>query len=213
MSIPLLAQHSMMATTHALYGMALGASLLALAPEFAPAAMLVGFVAGFLPDLDAYADHRRTLHFPVYFTLAAVPAVAVAAAVPSLLTVSVAAALAAMALHAVMDAGGGGLSLRPWDEQPERAVYSHFHGRWVAPKRFVEYDGAPSDLLLALGAGLPLLAVTSGSTRTLVAGTLVFSAGYVLVRKRLVEIVTVAIRYTPRRLQILVPRRFDHLVE
>lgn len=203
----------MMATTHALYGMVVGASVLAIAPEYAPVTMLVGFVAGILPDLDAYADHRRTLHFPVYLSLAAVPCVGLAALAPSLLTVSLATALVAMAVHAVMDAGGGGLSLRPWDEQPEKAVYSHFHGRWVAPKRFVEYDGAPSDFLLALGAGLPLLAVTSGPTRTLVAGTLVFSAGYVVVRKRLVEIVTVAIRYTPRRLQVLVPRRFDHLVE
>lgn len=203
----------MMATTHALYGMAVGASVLTIAPEYAPVTMLVGFVAGFVPDLDAYADHRRTFHFPVYLSLAAVPCIVVAALAPSLLTVSLATALVAMALHAVMDGGGGGLSLRPWDEQPDKAVYSHFHGRWVSPRRFIEYDGAPSDLLLALGAGLPLLAVTGGPTRTLVAGTLVFSAGYVVVRKRLVEIVTVAIRYTPRRLQILVPRRFDHLVE
>lgn len=203
----------MMATTHALYGMAVGASVLAIAPEYAPVTMLVGFVAGILPDLDAYADHRRTLHFPVYLSLAAVPCVGLAALAPSLLTVSLATALVAMAVHAVMDAGGGGLSLRPWDEQPEKAVYSHFHGRWVPPRRFIEYDGSPADFLLALGTGLPLLAVTSGPTRTLVAGTLVFSAGYVVVRKRLVEIVTVAIRYTPRRLQVLVPRRFDNLVE
>ncbi len=203
----------MMAMTHALYGMAVGASLLAIAPEHAPAAMVVGFVAGFLPDIDAYADHRRTLHFPVCFTIAAAPAIGLAALAPSLWTVALATALVAMALHAVMDAAGGGLSLRPWEEQPDRAVYSHFHGRWVAPRRLVEYDGSPSDLLLALGAGIPLVAVTTGPLRALVAVTLVFSAGYVVVRKRLVEIVTVAIRYTPRRLHVLVPRRFDHLVE
>lgn len=203
----------MMATTHALYGMAAGAATLAVAPEHAPVAMLVGYVAGFLPDLDAYAAHRRTLHFPVYFSVLAVPAVGLAVTWPSLLTVSLGTAIAALALHAVMDAGGGGLSLRPWDEQPDRAVYSHFHGDWVAPRRYVPYDGAPSDLLLALGAGLPLLAVTTGSYRLLVVGTLVLSAGYVVVRKRLVEIVSVAIRLTPRRLHVLVPRRFDHLVE
>ena len=213
MGVPSVAVDTMMATTHALYGMAVGASLLAISPEYAPVAMAVGFLAGFLPDLDAYAAHRRTLHFPVYFSLAAVPAVAVAALAPMRLTIVLATALVAMALHAVMDAGGGGLSLRPWDEQPDRAVYSHFHGRWVAPKRLVEYDGAPSDFVLALGAGLPLLVVTTGPLRLLVAGTLVFSAGYVLVRKRLVEIVTVAIRYTPARLHVLVPRRFEHLAE
>jgi hypothetical protein len=203
----------MMATTHALYGMAAGAATLAVAPEYAPVAMLVGFVAGFLPDFDAYAEHRRTLHFPVYFSALAVPATLVAAVAPSLLTVSLATALVALAAHAVMDAGGGGLSLRPWEEQPDRAVYSHYHGRWVAPRRFVAYDGAPADFLLALVAGVPLLAVTTGPLRALVVGTLVFSAGYVLVRKRLVELVTVAVRYTPRSLHFLVPRRFDHLVD
>lgn len=203
----------MMATTHALYGMAIGAVLLPIAPEYAPAAMVVGFVAGFLPDLDVYANHRRSLHFPVYASLAAVPAVAVAALVPSLPTVLLATVLAAIGLHGVMDAAGGGLSLRPWEDQPDRAVYSHFHGHWVAPRRVVAYDGAPSDLLLALCAGVPLFAVTTGPTRTLVAGTLLFSTGYVLVRKHLVEIVSVAVRYTPSSLHVLVPQRFDHLVE
>jgi hypothetical protein len=203
----------MMATTHALYGMAVGASVLALAPEYAPVAMLVGFVAGFLPDLDAYATHRRTFHFPVYAFLGAIPCAAVAVLAPSVPSVSLATALVAMGLHAVMDAAGGGLSLQPWDDRPDRAVYSHVHGRWVEPRRFIEYDGAPADFLLALAAGVPLLLLTSGSLRTLVAGTLVLSAGYVLVRKRLVDIVTVALRYTPARLAVLVPRRFDHLRE
>lgn len=203
----------MMATTHALYGMAVGASLLLVAPEYATAAMLVGFVAGFLPDLDVYAGHRRTLHFPVYASLVAIPAVAIAVLVPSLPSVLLATALVAVALHPVMDVVGGGLSLRPWEDHPDRAVYSHFHGRWIAPRRFVAYDGAPADLLLAFGAGLPLLAVTTGPTRLLVAGTLFFSTGYVLVRKHLVEIVSAAIRHTPSSLHVLVPRRFDHLVE
>jgi hypothetical protein len=175
--------------------------------------MVVGYVAGVVPDLDAYAEHRRTLHFPVYFSLCAIPALALAVVSPSVLTVSLATALVALAAHAVMDAGGGGLSLRPWVEQPDRAVYSHYHGRWVSPRRFVAYDGAPSDFALALGAGLPLLAVTAGSFRGLVAATLVLSLAYVLLRKRLVEIVTVAIRLTPRRLHVLIPRRFDNLID
>jgi hypothetical protein len=203
----------MMATTHALYGMAAGASLLAVAPEYAPTAMVVGYVAGAVPDFDAYAEHRRTLHFPVYAPLCAVPALALAVVSPSVPTVSLAAALVALAAHAVMDAGGGGLSLRPWADEPDRAVYSHYHGRWISPRRLVAYDGAPGDFALALGAGLPLLLVTAGPYRLLVATTLVCSAVYVLLRKRLVEIVTVAVRLTPRRLHVLVPRRFDHLVD
>jgi hypothetical protein len=203
----------MMVTTHALYGMAVGASMLAIAPEYAPVAMLVGFVAGVLPDLDTYATHRRTFHFPVYSFLVAVPSAAVAVLAPSVVSVSLATALVALWLHAVMDVADGGLSLQPWADRPDRAVYSHFHGRWVAPRRVVEYDGAPADFLLALAAGVPLLMLTTGSLRTVVVGTLVLSAGYVLVRKRLVDIATVAIRYTPARLSVFVPRRFDELSE
>ncbi len=203
----------MMATTHALYGMAVGASLLAIAPEYAPVAMVVGYVAGIVPDLDVYADHRRTLHFPVYFSVLAVVAVGVASLQPSQVTVALATALLALAVHAVMDAGGGGLSLRPWVDQPDRAVYSHYHDRWIAPRRLVAYDGAPSDLAVALVAGVPLLLVTTGTYRWLVVGTLLFSLGYVLIRRRLVALVALAIRVTPRQLHVFVPRRFDHLVD
>lgn len=201
----------MMATTHALWGMVLGAPVLTFAPEFAPAAMTAGYVGGILPDLDAYAEHRQTLHFPVYATLLAAAVAAVAAVAPSVATVSLSVALAALAAHAAMDAGGGGLSLRPWTEQPDRAVYSHFHGRWIAPRRYVRYDGAPEDLLLAVVAAAPLLAVTTGSLRFLVVVTLLISVGYVLVRRRLVEIATAALRYVPASLDVLVPRRFDEL--
>lgn len=203
----------MMATTHALYGMAVGASVLSVAPEYAPTAMVVGYVAGAVPDFDAYAEHRRTLHAPVYCTLLAVPALLLAVVSPSVLSVSLATALVALAAHAVMDAGGGGLSLRPWIDEPGRAVYSHYHGRWIPPRRLIAYDGAPGDLALALLAGLPLLAVTAGLLRGLVAATLLVSMAYVLVRKRFVEIVTLVIHLTPQRLYVLVPRRFDHLID
>ncbi|MFC6727238.1 metal-dependent hydrolase, partial [Natronoarchaeum mannanilyticum] len=83
----------MMATTHALWGMALALPVLALAPEFAPVAFGAGLVAGLFPDLDLYAGHRRTFHFPVYASLAAVPAIALAIVAPLPWTVAFAAGL------------------------------------------------------------------------------------------------------------------------
>ncbi len=199
----------MMASTHALYGMAAAMAIATVLPEAAPQALFAGFVGGFVPDLDVYASHRRTLHAPVYGSAVAGLAVGVAFLTPGPLTVVVASAAVGAALHAVMDVGGGGLSLEPWADQPERAVYSHFHGWWLRPRRWVAYDGSPGDLVLAFAAGLPLLVTATGSLRLLVAGALALSVAYALLRKRLVGILLAVLERTPDRLQRFVPRRVE----
>lgn len=203
----------MMATTHALVGAALGASTLAFAPELAPAAMLAGAVGGALPDLDVYAAHRRTFHFPVLLTPVALLAVAVAAAAPGPLTVLVAVGLAAAAVHSAMDLFGGGLELEPWKATSDRAVYNHALGRWHAPRRWVDYDGSPRDLTLATAVGLPTLLVASGLPRVQagLAALLGVSAGYTLVRRRLPAIAAAIVGHLPRRLFVLIPARFDEI--
>jgi len=203
----------MMATTHGLWGLALGATLAVQVPESAPVALVAGFLGGVAPDLDIYANHRRSLHAPVYGTCLACLAVGVTLLAPSPFTVAVAAALAAAALHALMDAAGGGLSLRPWTENPDRAVYSHYHGQWVPPRQWVRYDGAPEDLLVAAAVGLPLLVVLDGYFQFGVAALLGCSVVYVAVRRRLVPLVEACLVYVPDSLSVVVPRRFDHLEE
>lgn len=199
----------MMASTHALYGMAAATAVAVVLPEAAPHALVAGFVGGFLPDLDAYAAHRRTLHSPVYGSVLAGLALGLAVLAPGPLTVVLASAVTGAALHAIMDVGGGGLSLEPWTDRPERAVYSHFHQRWLRPRRWVAYDGSPGDLVLALAAGLPLLTTTTGTLRLLVAGALTLSVAYALVRKRLVAILLVVLEQIPDRLQRFVPQRIE----
>lgn len=147
----------MMVFTHALAGVVLAALVAVVAPEHAPLALVAGAAGGVFPDLDIYVGHRKTLHFPVYASVAAVPALAIAAAVPTAATVALAAVLLGAGAHAAMDALGGGLELRPWEATSDRAVYSHFHDRWVEPRRLVRYDGAPEDLIL--GALLAAIAI------------------------------------------------------
>lgn len=197
----------MMAMTHALAGLLVGALALPLVPALAPTALAAGFLGGLAPDLDIFATHRRTLHFPVYgppvAALLAVPAILV----PGNVTVFVAVFAGAAALHAAMDVAGGGLGLQPWLQEDDRAVYSHALGRWIAPWGPIEYDGAPADFLLALALGLPLLVVGSGPVWWLVVGLLGTAAGYVLVRKRLVAILSALTDLVPRPLWILLPGR------
>ncbi|WP_209438281.1 metal-dependent hydrolase [Natronococcus sp. JC468] len=198
----------MMATTHALLGMVLALPVLAIAPEFAPAAFLAGLAGGLAPDLDLYAGHRKTLHYPVYAALAAGPAAGLAVLVPSTPTVSLAVGLAAAAAHAAIDAAGGGLELRPWLADSERAVYSHYHDRWIRPRRWVRYDGAPEDLALAGGAAAPLVVVADGPVAGAALALLAVSAVYVLLRKPLATVAERLARAVPAGLHSYVPERY-----
>lgn len=198
----------MMATTHALWGMTLAVPVLAVAPEFAPVAALAGLVGGLAPDLDLYTGHRKTLHYPVYGTLAALPAIGLAVFAPSSVTVALAVALAAAALHAVTDAFGAGLELRPWEGTSDRAVYSHYHGQWIQPRRWVRYDGAPEDLgLAAIGAGVVVAAGFEVASIVAVA-LLSVSAIYVVLRKPLAVVAQRLVAFVPEPLVPYVPARY-----
>jgi hypothetical protein len=198
----------MMATTHVLWGMVLALPVLGFAPEFAPVAFVAGLVGGLLPDLDLYAGHRKTLHYPVYAPLTAVPAVALAVAAPSTTTVALAVGLAAAAVHAVTDVLGGGLELRPWQKGSERAVYSHYHGRWIRPRRVVRYDGAPEDLALAGLVAVPLLVTSNGLVTAVTVALLSVSVVYVALRKPLATVAERLAGLAPDPLLPYLPERY-----
>ncbi|WP_313692155.1 metal-dependent hydrolase [Halorarum halobium] len=200
----------MMATTHALAGMLLAVPVSLVAPELAPAAFVAGGVGGFVPDLDLYAGHRKTLHYPVYGSVAAVPAVGLAALVPTEATVALAAFLVGAALHARMDVYGGGLELRPWEGTSERAVYDHARGRWRRPRRVVRYDGAPEDLLVSLAFSAPLLVVLDAApnVQPVVSSLLAVSLLYVALRKPLGRLAASLAALVPARVRGYVPDRY-----
>ncbi|MFC7078835.1 metal-dependent hydrolase [Halorussus caseinilyticus] len=198
----------MMATTHALFGVVLASAAVGVAPEFAPVALVAGVVGSVFPDLHLYAGHRRTLHYPVYYAVAAVPAVALAVALPGAATVAFAVFLAGAAAHSLMDVLGGGLELKPWQARSERAVYDHFNGRWVPPRRWVRYDGAPEDLLVAVAFGAPALVAYDGPVRTFVGAVLLVSTGYALARKHLAALVERLVPLAPAAVHTRLPERF-----
>ncbi|WP_158055524.1 metal-dependent hydrolase [Halorussus halophilus] len=180
----------MMNTTHAAMGVTLAAPLVAVAPELAPIAALAGFAGGVFPDFDmVVGEHRRTLHFPVYYSLAAVVAGAAVFVAPIPTSTGVAATffLLSAALHSITDAAGGGLELRPWEPSDERGVYLHPAKRWVAPRRWIRWDGAPEDLLLAVVLSVPGLLLFDQRIRTLTVLGLGVSVVYTAFRKRLPE--------------------------
>ena len=173
----------MMLPTHALAGMVLALPVAVAAPEFAPVALAAGLAGGVLPDLDMYVGHRKTLHYPVYFSALAAGALVVALVVPTALTVGLAVFLLGAALHSVTDVFGGGLELRPWEGTSDRAVYSHYHGEWIAPRRYVGYDGSPADFLLSGVLAVPLLVTVDGPFRLAVLAGLAVAVVYTAVRR------------------------------
>lgn len=177
----------MMVTTHALSGLLLAVPVALIAPEFAVVAATAGFAGGVFPDLDMPGQHRRTLHFPVYFTVAAAVAGAIALVAPSAWSIGVALFLAAAAAHSLSDVLGGDLELRPWEGVGDRGVYSHYHRRWWRPRRWIRYDGAPEDAVMTLGLGLLALAAYDARFDAVVAATVAVGLGYAVVRRRIVR--------------------------
>lgn len=178
----------MMLPTHALWGMALALPVVWIAPEYAGIALLAGFLGGAFPDLDMYVGHRKTLHYPVGYAALAVPAVAVGVLVPSAPTIALGVGVTAAALHSRSDVYGGGLELRPWEGTSDRAVYDHYRGRWIAPRRWIGYDGSPGDLALSAVAAVPLLVISDGWFDALVLASLGVAVVYTAVRRHLPSI-------------------------
>lgn len=198
----------MMLPTHVLAGMLLAAPLVRVAPELAPVGFAAGFLGGLFPDLDLYVGHRKTLHFPVYYSLFAAIALLVALLAPSAATVGAALFLLGAALHSVADMYGGGLELRPWEGNSDRAVYDHYRGTWIAPRRLVRYDGAVEDLALSVGLSLPLLLLVTSPLRQVVLGTLLVAAVYTVSRRYLAELAAQIAPYAPDALSPFLPDRY-----
>jgi len=202
-----------MLPTHALCGMVLASPLVFIAPEFAAIALVAGFLGGVLPDLDLYVGHRKTLHYPVYYAALTVVAVPIAILVTTTATVAVAFFLLGAAVHSVADVFGGGLELRPWEGTSERAVYDHLRGTWIAPRRWVRYDGSPEDLLLSTVLAVPLLVTLGGMLRWIVVTSLVVAGVYTAVRRVLPTAAVFLVESTllqalPDRVLARVPPRY-----
>ena len=197
-----------MATTHALAGIAVASVTLLVAPEQAPVAMAAAAVGGVFPDLDLYAGHRRTLHYPVYYPLGAALAFAGLALLPSVFTLALAWFLLGAAFHAVMDVFGGGLELRPWEGTSNRAVYDHFNERWLAPRRWIRYDGAPEDLLLAGTLAVPAAVAGPAPLDGLALGLVVVSMAWALARKSVASASERIVPLLPPRVVARLPERF-----
>ncbi|MFB6101895.1 MAG: metal-dependent hydrolase [Haloplanus sp.] len=179
----------MMATTHAAVGLLLALPLAVVAPDLAAAGALAAMAGGVFPDLDLLAgEHRKTLHFPDYYWLAALPALAAVVVVPTPWIAATAWFFLSAAVHSVSDAFGAGTEPRPWERTSAQAVYLHSRSRWLAPRYWVRYDGAPEDYLLTVLCLSPGLLVFGPTVARVTVVFLAVGGAYTLVRKRLPDL-------------------------
>lgn len=172
-----------MLPTHAIIGVALALPVAVVFPEFASIALLAGLLGGVFPDFDMYFGHRKTLHYPTYYSGLAIAVVPVFIVIPTTVTIALTLILVGAAVHSVMDIFGGGLELRPWEATSDRAVYDHYRSKWLAPRRLIRYDGAPEDFLLASVVSIPLLIALDGMFQWVVVLSVVVAAIYAAVRR------------------------------
>lgn len=175
----------MMTSTHTVVGAGLGLVTGAIAPELATPALVVGAIGGTFPDADLLATHRRSLHFPVGYGVLAILTGGLAVAQPTPQLVLLAVFLCASVVHCAMDVFAGGVEPHPWEANSTKGVYNHLTGRWIRPRRWVRYAGAPEDLGLVILASVPVLTMTTGGARFAVMVMLVCSAFFTIYRRRL----------------------------
>ncbi len=200
----------MMLPTHVLVGIIIAAPLLVFAPETANIAMIGAIVGSLLPDLDMYLNHRRTLHYPSGNSIAALLSILLVSLSQNPLLIGIAFFCIGAAVHSRMDRYGGGLELRPWEATSDRAVFDHVSGRWRSPKRWIRYDGAPEDVLLAILLGMPLFTFIQHPIRWLVVAVVLIGIIYGILRRRLARIAPIVADTIPDTFEGHVPDRYQN---
>ncbi len=173
----------MMSPTHVAVGGVLGV----LAPG--SDAVLAGALGGFLPDLDLlFGKHRRTLHFPWLYGVAASGFYGLSVVLNGFGSVAV--FFAAAGVHSLMDRFAGA-ELRSWDSDRWRskAVYDHLRHKWLLPGRVV-HGGSVRDLVLCSSCGASLAVLGGGTiSRVVSVLALLFGALYFAALRRVADAV------------------------
>jgi len=165
-----------------LLGITLAAIVSSLYPVNPNALVVAGIVGGGFPDIDMLLIHRKTLHFPVIYSITFIILLPVYIWSGSALVILLLVGVSAAALHSIMDILGGGKEMRPWRKMDNRAVYNHVTKEWVRPLR-VFYDGSIPDLTLAILLSAIAAWMLPRRLWPLIVGLVLFSIVYALLRR------------------------------
>lgn len=122
-----------------------------------PVAVLAGMIGGFLPDIDMLLEHRKTTHRPFQYLVLTTVFLAAVLLQGGAYLVFATFLLGSMMLHSFMEIFSNGKTMRPKKETDDRAVFNHFTGNWIKPRRTV-IDASFRDLMCTVFFSIPVLA-------------------------------------------------------
>jgi len=179
----------MMASTHILTGALAGWLASSGLNAGGVPVVWAGAMGGLVPELDfLIGHHRKSLHYPYSYFIAALPLAVLYVLAPSSLILMLAAGFLSAGIHSSMDILAGA-ELRSWDEErwQNTAVYDHIRGRWIEPRRIV-YGGSKADLLLSVIIYLIAMYFVSDIVlQTIFTALIAFSFAYTVLVRRITE--------------------------
>jgi len=139
----------MMTPNHATSGLLLALTVTRWHPELLTVVAITAFIGGVVPDFDAKLEHRKTLHYPVYYSILAGLFLLAATVVDAQVLVIGAYFFAAATLHCYTDLF---VDIEKASDEPDGdgIIFVHPVDRWVGPVTLVRYAGSPEDLLIGL---------------------------------------------------------------
>jgi len=147
----------MMTPNHATAGLLLALTATRWHPELRSVVAITAFIGGVVPDLDTKLEHRKSLHYPVYYGILTGLFLLAATVVDARLLVIGTYFFAVAALHCYTDLF---VDVEKASDEPDGdgIIFVHPMDRWVGPVTLVRYAGSPEDLLVGLLlAVLPLI--------------------------------------------------------
>ncbi|WP_408960621.1 metal-dependent hydrolase [Natrinema sp. 74] len=147
----------MMTPNHATAGLLLALTATRWHPELLSVVAVTAFIGGVVPDLDTKLEHRKTLHYPAYYSIFTGLFLLAATVVGAQVLVVGTYFFAAATLHCYTDLF---VDVEKTSDEPDGdgIIFVHPIDRWVGPVMLVRYAGSPEDLLVGLLlAVLPLL--------------------------------------------------------
>ncbi len=174
----------MMTTTHGLIGLLTAIPMVFVSPELSFFALLGGMIGGVFPDFDLFFEHRKTLHFPFCYAIAAAVLSGVFVVYTSPLTAALFFFAIAASLHSLLDMVSCGLASNKKMEIGDSSIYNHVKGKWSSSHTVIRYDGSPEDVSVSIFTGIPSIILLEGMYEQAAIFFLTISIIYFVFRRR-----------------------------
>lgn len=145
----------MMLPTHIMTGLVAILPIFYAFPSYSSVIFVAGLVGFSLPDLDILiGSHRKTLHYPVLYLPVAIASFLLVINLVDIWTIIAFTVSLGCFMHSISDIIAGSLEDEPWEAEKDKVVYNHIKKEWFSARRWIPYDGSPTDVLVMIASAL-----------------------------------------------------------